>query len=127
MDAPPIQYARSEDGVNIAYCVTGDGPCFVRGSWAFNHLQGYWESPVWRPWLEALTARFRLVQYDGRNNGSSQRGVSDVSRETGVADLEAVVEATGGGKLLLLTEFPALGVDYAARYPEQVAGLAPTA
>ncbi len=123
MDAPPIQYARTPDAVNIAYSATGDGPCFVHGSWAFNHIQRYWDSPVWRPWFEALAGRFRLIQYDARNFGLSQRGVAEVSREAGVADLAAVVEATESRDLLLLTEFPALAVDYAARYPEKVAGL----
>src|SRR5678809_905434 len=67
----------------------------------------------------------RLVRYDERGNGMSQRDVSDVSFDTWVRDLEAVVDAAG------LDRFPLLGISqggpiavaYAVRHPERVSHL----
>ena len=88
---PRIQYVQTEDGVNIAYADTGTGMPFVHMPISLSHVQRYWQSPVWRPWFEQLAARHRLVQYDGRGSGLSQRGLEDYSLDDCVSDLEAVV------------------------------------
>jgi pimeloyl-ACP methyl ester carboxylesterase len=90
-----------------------------------NHLEHDWESPVWRPFFDAMSARHTLIRYDERGNGLSDWTVGDFSLEAMVADLEAVVDAAG------LTRFPLLGlsqgcavsIEYAARHPGKVSKL----
>jgi pimeloyl-ACP methyl ester carboxylesterase/DNA-binding CsgD family transcriptional regulator len=59
----------------------------------FSHIQVYWSSDTFiRRWLEALASRFQLIQYDGRGQGMSTRGLPpDFTLENHVLDLEAVV------------------------------------
>ncbi|HEU5310631.1 MAG TPA: alpha/beta fold hydrolase, partial [Candidatus Eisenbacteria bacterium] len=79
----------------------------------------------WRPVLDELSRRFRLLRFDQRGCGLSDAAPADISFDAWVGDLEAVVEATG------LTRFPILGlsqgaaiaVAYAARHPERVSHL----
>lgn len=90
-----------------------------------NHLEYDWESPVWRHVFRGLAKDRRLIRYDARGNGLSDWDAENISFETMVSDLEAVVEATG------LERFPLLGIsqgcavsaEYAARHPEKVSRL----
>ena len=90
-----------------------------------THLDFEWGSPIWRHWYAALSLHHRLVRYDERGNGMSQRDVADVSFETWVRDLETVVDAAG------LDRFPLLGISrggpiaiaYAVKHPERVTHL----
>ena len=78
MEAPPIQYLRTNDGYDIAYSVARKGHPLVHVPGAFSHVQLFWqEQSVLYPWLIALKARFRLIQYDGRGRGLSTRGLSE--------------------------------------------------
>ena len=69
-----------------------------------THLDYDWESLVWRHWWRDLSARHRLVRYDERGCGLSDRDVDDFSLDTWVGDLETVVDAAG------LERFPLLGI-----------------
>ena len=90
-----------------------------------THLDFEWGSPIWRHWCAALSLHHRLVRYDERGNGMSQRDVADVSFDTWVRDLETVVDAAG------LDRFPLLGISrggpiaiaYAVKHPERVTHL----
>ena len=78
---PPIQYAQTSDGVNIAYWALGDGTPFVHMPWfRMSHVQLEWQIPEIKRWYDALASRVQLVRYDGRGIGLSQRNVSDYSR-----------------------------------------------
>jgi pimeloyl-ACP methyl ester carboxylesterase/DNA-binding winged helix-turn-helix (wHTH) protein len=120
-----IRYCTTSDGVRLAYATSGDGPPLVKASNWLTHLDFEWESPIWRHWYAALSRHHRLVRYDERGNGMSQRDVPDVSFDTWVRDLETVVDAAG------LDQFPLLGISrggpiaiaYAARHPERVTRL----
>ena len=90
-----VRYCTAEDGVRIAYCVQGDGPALVScpdfvGSFSLDHLiedqMGFWRA-LWRG--------RRVVRYDMRGTGLSQREVDDVSHTALLSDLEAVVRAAG--------------------------------
>ena len=85
-----IQYAKTSDGVSIAYSVVGNGVPLI-WSYPLSHLTYYWESPIWRSWFDGLTGRYQLVMYDSRGNGLSQRGVTPTP-EALALDLEAVVD-----------------------------------
>ena len=89
---PRIQYAKTEDGVNIAYAARGEGPPLV---WAVHHNASHQqlEWDFMEPILEPITAARRtLIRFDHRGSGLSDRGVEDLSLDALVLDLEAVVE-----------------------------------
>jgi pimeloyl-ACP methyl ester carboxylesterase len=123
--AQDIRFCKAFDGVSIAYATVGTGPPLVKTANWMNHLEHDWESPVWRPFFDAMSARHTLIRYDERGNGLSDWTVGDFSLEAMVADLEAVVDAMG------LTRFPLLGlsqgcavsIEYAARHPDKVSRL----
>jgi DNA-binding winged helix-turn-helix (wHTH) protein/pimeloyl-ACP methyl ester carboxylesterase len=120
-----IRYCTTSDGVRVAYATTGKGPPLVKASNWLTHLDFEWGSPIWRHWYTALSLHHRLVRYDERGNGMSQRDVPDVSFDTWVRDLETVVDAAG------LDRFPLLGISrggpiaiaYAVKHPERVTQL----
>src|SRR5690606_8735637 len=94
MDAPPVQYARTSDGYDIAYAVCGTGRPVVWMPHLFSHIQVYWSEDTFiRRWLEALASRFQLIQYDGRGQGMSPRGLRQgLSLDDLTRDLQAVLE-----------------------------------
>jgi pimeloyl-ACP methyl ester carboxylesterase/DNA-binding winged helix-turn-helix (wHTH) protein len=120
-----IRYCTSSDGVRLAYATIGSGPPLVKASNWLTHLDFEWDSPIWRHWWSALSLHHRIVRYDERGNGMSQRDVGDVNFDTWVKDLETVVDAAG------LDRFPLLGISrggpiaiaYAVKHPERVTHL----
>jgi DNA-binding winged helix-turn-helix (wHTH) protein/pimeloyl-ACP methyl ester carboxylesterase len=120
-----IRYCTTSDGVRLAYATTGNGPPLVKASNWLTHLDFEWGSPIWRHWYTALSRHHRLVRYDERGNGMSERDVPEVSFATWVRDLETVVDAAG------LDRFPLLGISrggpiaiaYAVKHPERVTQL----
>ena len=123
--AQDVHFCTSDDGVNIAYSLVGDGPPLVKTANWLNHLEYDWESPIWSHLLHELASFRTLVRYDARGNGLSDWTVEEFSFDAFVRDLEAVVEATG------LERFPLFGVSqgcavavaYAVRHPEKVSAL----
>jgi len=123
---PRIQYARTSDGVSIAFWTLGEGAPFVSTILGqFGHMQLEWEHPEFRRWYERLSEKRMVVRYDGRGSGLSDRNVTDYSLEAHLLDLEAVVERLGLKKFALFT-LGAIGpaiITYAARHPERVSHL----
>jgi class 3 adenylate cyclase/pimeloyl-ACP methyl ester carboxylesterase len=91
-----IQYAKTTDGVSIAFCVAGEGPplLFVAPP-PFCHVQLDWEEGPWSHLTRQLARTFRLAWYDSRGTGLSDRNATDFSMEAMLRDLEAVVDAVG--------------------------------
>jgi pimeloyl-ACP methyl ester carboxylesterase/DNA-binding winged helix-turn-helix (wHTH) protein len=120
-----IRYCTTTDGVRIAYASTGNGPPLVKASNWLTHLDFEWGSPIWRHWYTALSLRHRLVRYDERGNGMSQRDVPDVSFDTWVRDLETVVDAAGLDRfpLLAISRGGPIAIAYAVKHPERVTQL----
>lgn len=120
-----IRYCRATDGTRIAYAAVGDGPPLIKAANWLNHLEFDWESPVWRHVFHALAEGRTLVRYDARGNGLSDWNVDDFSLDRQIADLEAVVEASGLDRfaLLGLSQGCAVSAEFAARYPEKVSRL----
>jgi pimeloyl-ACP methyl ester carboxylesterase/DNA-binding winged helix-turn-helix (wHTH) protein len=120
-----IRFCATSDGVRLAYATIGSGPPLVKASNWLTHLDFEWGSPIWRHWWSALSLHHRVLRYDERGNGMSQRDVHDVSFDTWVDDLETVVDAAG------LDRFPLLGISrggpiaiaYAVKHPERVTHL----
>ncbi len=117
-----ITFCRTKDGVNIAVACVGQGmPLVCIPTWA-THLEYDWQSPIRGPLCRFLADRFRLVRYDGRGFGLSDRNVADISFATFERDLEAVVDALGlrTYALLGISQGAATAIAHAARYPGRV-------
>jgi pimeloyl-ACP methyl ester carboxylesterase len=90
-----VRFCESFDGARIAWAASGSGPpLLLLPSW-LTHLEYQWQSTAWRPWLEALATRHRLIRYDPRGCGLSDGDVADLSFETWVRDVDAVTGAAG--------------------------------
>src|SRR5262249_21063483 len=114
-----IQFCRSADGVQVAYSRIGHGPPLVKtGNW-MTHLEFDLESPIWQHLYSELARDHSLIRYDVRGNGLSDREVEEVSLESFVRDLEAVVDAVGLDSFALLgiSQGCAVSVTYAVRHP----------
>ena len=119
---PQIRYATTSDGVNIAYSVEGEGTPIVVCPHLFESFSLEYLFPDLHKIRQALSAGHRVVRYDVRGAGLSQRDPEDVSHAALVRDLEAVVEASGTSRFALIaTGFSgAVGIDYASRHPDLV-------
>lgn len=91
MDPPPVRYTTTSDGVSIAWAEAGQGPALlVCPAAPFSHVQGW---ALVGEWFDALTQSFRVVWFDARGTGMSERDVTCVSDETVLLDAEAVIDA----------------------------------
>jgi class 3 adenylate cyclase len=126
VNAPPqTRYARSGD-VNIAYQALGEGPIdlvFVMG-WVSN-IDEFWTEPSWARFLERLASFSRLIVFDKRGTGLSDR-VDDhhlPTLEQRMDDVRAVMDAVGSRKAALLgiSEGASMCALFAATYPERTA------
>jgi predicted ATPase/DNA-binding SARP family transcriptional activator/pimeloyl-ACP methyl ester carboxylesterase len=122
---PPVRYARSGD-LNIAYQVTGDGPIdLVLVSGFVSHLEKDWEEPRHARFLNRLGSIARLIRFDKRGTGLSDRppGVPDL--ETRMDDVRAVMDAVGSRRAALFgySEGAPMAILFAATYPERTRAL----
>jgi pimeloyl-ACP methyl ester carboxylesterase len=125
VNIPDIQYAKSGD-VNIAYQVTGEGPfdlVFVPGY--VTHLELHWAIPSFAPFLERLSSFSRLIRFDKRGTGMSDRISGAPTLETRMDDVRAVMDAVGSRRAAFygLSEGAAMALLFAATYPDRVAAL----
>ena len=120
-----IRFSVTEDGVRLAWASIGDGPPLVKASNWLTHLDFEWGSPIWQHWWTELSKHHRLIRYDERGNGMSQRDVPDVSFDTWVRDLETVVDAAGLDRFSLLgiSRGGPIAIAYAVKHPERVSKL----
>jgi pimeloyl-ACP methyl ester carboxylesterase/class 3 adenylate cyclase len=122
---PQTRYAKS-GGVNIAYQVVGDGPIdlvLVPG-WLSN-IDVFWEEPRLARLLTRLASFSRLILFDKRGTGLSDR-VSDMpSLEVRMDDVRAVMDAVGSQRAALFgySEGGAMCILFAATYPDRASAL----
>lgn len=120
-----IRFARSHDGVRLAYAASGRGHPLVKAATWLSHLEYDWESPVWSHLLQALSERWQLVRYDERGCGLSDWLVPELSFDSWVRDLETVVAALGAERFALLgiSQGASIAIAYAVAHPERVSHL----
>ena len=125
MSTFPARFCKTSDGVRIAYAAGGRGFPLVKTPNWLNHLEFDPKSRIWGRWINEMSQAFRLVRYDARGCGLSDREVREVSFATHYLDLAAVVEATGFRRFALfgMSQGGAIAIDYAARHPERVSHL----
>ena len=122
---PQTRYTRSGD-VNIAYQVLGDGPrdlVFVMG-WV-SHLEYFWEEPSFARFLKRLGSFSRLILFDKRGTGLSDRLTQLPTLEQRMDDVRAVMDAVGSEKAVLcgISEGGPMCSLFAATYPERTIAL----
>lgn len=120
-----IHFTTSLDGVRLAYGVCGQGHPLVRVPTWISHVEHDWQSPVMRHLVTEMASRHRLVSFDCRGVGLSDRDVADMSFDAWVNDLKAVVDAAGLQKFALwgISGAPAVAIAFAVRYPARVSHL----
>jgi pimeloyl-ACP methyl ester carboxylesterase/DNA-binding CsgD family transcriptional regulator len=127
MDAPPVQYATTSDGYDIAFTDTGDGPPLVFMPVPFNHVQLHWRQPGMFHFLYSeLASRYRLICYDSRAMGSSSRGLAaDHRSQDFELDLDAIVDKLRLERFALLAplNFGRIAMSYAVHHPQRLQGL----
>lgn len=122
---PQTHYAKSGD-LSIAYQITGAGPVdlvYVSG-WVSN-LDVSWEHPVYARFLHRLGRLARVIRFDKRGTGLSDRNVGYPTLEQRMDDVRAVMDAAGSQRAVLFgtSEGGNLCMLFAATYPERTAGL----
>jgi pimeloyl-ACP methyl ester carboxylesterase len=125
---PETRYAKTADGVHIAYQVVGEGPLdlvFVMG-WTSN-IEAMWEEPDLARFVSRLASFGRLIIFDKRGVGLSDR-VSDQdfpTFETRMDDVRAVMDASGSERAVIfgVSEGGPLSILFAATYPQRALGL----
>jgi class 3 adenylate cyclase len=122
---PQIQYAKTSDGVSIAYYTIGQGPAVLYLIMPVSHLEAEWQIDPLRMAFTAMAQRSTLIRLDPRGFGLSDRDPDDFALESLVLDIEAVVDRLGLDELRIyslgIATVPALA--YAARHPERVTHL----
>jgi pimeloyl-ACP methyl ester carboxylesterase len=121
-----VRYVRS-GGVSIAYQVVGDAETdlvFVP-DFCSNLVYG-WESEYWRPFYERLARSFRLILFDKRGTGLSDRGGGFPTLETRMEDVRAVLDAVGSSRTVIFGSHEGclMAALFAATYPESSIALA---
>jgi len=123
---PETSYARSGD-IHIAYQVIGDGPLdlvFVPG--VLSHLDLMWEEGSWSQRFFTRLASFsRLILFDKRGTGLSDRNVGSATLEERMDDVRAVMDAAGSERAAVIgySEGGTMSVLFAAAYPQRVSAL----
>jgi len=120
------RYARSGD-VSIAYQVTGEGPfdvVFVPGF--LSHVELAWDVPGMAAYNRRLASFCRLIRFDKRGTGMSDRVSGVPTLETRMDDVRAVMDATGCERAALIgvSEGGPMSILFAATYPERAWALA---
>ena len=125
-EIPPIRYAKTSDGVHIAYQTLGEGPpdlVVVEGF--VSNVEISWEEPHIERFRRELARFSRLVLFDKRGVGSSDRVPGAATLEQRMDDILAVMDAVGTERVVLmgLSEGAPASVLFAATYPERVQAL----
>jgi len=122
---PPTRYALNGD-VSIAYQVVGDGPVdFIHVPGWVSHLDHFWENPRVAAFYRRLASFTRLILFDKRGTGLSDRSGPPPTLEQRMDDVRAVMDAVGSSKAVIwgVSEGAAMSILFAATYPQRTEAL----
>jgi class 3 adenylate cyclase len=122
---PETKFTQSGD-VSIAYQVMGEGPLDLLIVPGFiSHLEAAWENPAYARFLERLASFSRLIQFDKRGTGLSDRVTGIPTLDERSDDVRAVLDAVGSKRTALfgISEGGPMSVVFAATYPQRTSGL----
>ncbi|MDP2675832.1 MAG: adenylate/guanylate cyclase domain-containing protein [Dehalococcoidia bacterium] len=120
-----IRFCTTPDGVRIAYALVGEGPPLVATPWSWQSIRFEMEDTYGGPFFQPLARRYKVIHYDRRGVGLSDRERVDFTTEADVRDLETVVDHLGLKRFALMGSFhlgPA-AIAYSARHPRRVSRL----
>ena len=122
---PPTRYVDS-GGVHIAYQVVGEGATdilFVPG--LISHVELAWEDPATVAFYTRLAAMGRLILFDKRDTGLSDRSPGDFSLDQRIGDATAVMDAVDSKRAIVFgySEGAPMAILFAATHPEKVSAL----
>jgi class 3 adenylate cyclase len=124
---PQIRYARTSDGVNIAFSTLGYGPTLLilHPGVSYLPMAWDWEIPEYRAWLEKLGETYQVVRLDGRGCGMSDLEPPDRSLDAMASDVAAVVDAlhVDSVAILAMARSGPVAIKYVAAHPEKVSRL----
>jgi pimeloyl-ACP methyl ester carboxylesterase/class 3 adenylate cyclase len=126
VELPAIRYAKTRDGLNIAYQVVGDGPSdLVFVPEVTSNIEIFWENPRWARFMRELAAFSRLILFDRRGVGLSDRPSGVPTLEQRMDDVRAVMDAAGSERAALLGSGAdgAMAALFAATYPDRMTAL----
>ena len=118
-----IAFARSEDGIDIAYLVAGDGPRDLVLIFGFTtHLDFLGDVPWMSEWVRRSSEHFRTIVFDKRGSGLSDRSLGLGSIEDRTRDALAVMDAVGSERASFvgISEGGPMAVVCASMHPERV-------
>jgi pimeloyl-ACP methyl ester carboxylesterase len=125
-EVSPIRYARSGN-VNVAYRVSGEGQSIdmVAAPGTVSHLDMSGQNPRLQQQTQRFTRFCRLIQFDKRGTGMSDRVTNAATLEERADDIRAVMDAAGSRQATILgaSEGGAMACVYAATHPERVRSL----
>lgn len=121
---PETRYSKSSDGVHIAYQVLGDADLDLVLSPGFvSHLEHSWEDPAFARFLRRLASFSRLIVFDKRGTGMSDRAPDDrpALLEDRVNDIASLMDAVGSKRAAIMgiSETGPVALLFAATYPER--------
>lgn len=125
-DAPETHYVKSDD-VHVAYQVVGDGPVDLLIVPGFvSNIEAGWRNPDQSAFFHRLASFCRLILFDKRGTGMSDRGIQDFTLEQRMHDVQAILDAIGSKKAALfgVSEGGPMSLLYAAMYPQRTSALA---
>ncbi len=126
MATPQTRYAKAPDGASIAYQVVGDGPVdLVCATGIWSNLEVMWDHPAWAHYLERLARFSRLIVFDMRGVGLSDRGPEPPVLELQRDDIGIVMDAAGSSSAVIFggARAAAMAMLFAATHPNRAKGL----
>ncbi len=119
--APPVRWAKTPDGLYIAYQDVGSGPALVLVNGMYSHIEVYWEWPQFARFVERLATSLRVLHFDRRGTGMSDRVTDEPTLERSLDDVNAVLAAAGVERAAIYGwgEAATLAALFAATYPEK--------
>ena len=119
--APQVRWAKTPDGLYIAYQDVGSGPALVLVNGMYSHIEVYWEWPQFARFVERLATSLRVLHFDRRGTGMSDRVTDDPTLERSLDDVSAVLAAAGVERAAVYGwgEAASLAALFAATYPEK--------
>ena len=120
-----IRYCSSKDNTIIAYAKVGNGPPLLKAPNFMSSLEHDWRSPIWMHLYRFLAEGNTLVRFDQRGNGSSDLDPLEITFNSFVEDMEAVVNESKIDKFPILgvSQGCAVSIAYAIRNPNKVSHL----
>ena len=121
---PTTRYAKSGD-VHVAYQVFGEGPDLVLSPGFVSHIENYWDEPGLARWLNRLGSFCRVVIFDKRGTGLSDRVANLPVMDERMDDVRAVMDAVGIERAIQfgISEGGSLATLFAASHPERTQSL----